>query len=129
MKNKLYTLGVTGFAAAVTFGLSPCGDDVTKYYDSEGAEVSISDTLLVSEVIKDYDTVKVVDVVTKYDTVSATEIVKSVDTVKTTVVVKDTIRDTINVEVVPQVPEAELVYGTVDLSWAQFFYGEIISVR
>lgn len=140
MKKSVLALRTAGFVAALTFGLTACGDDVTKYYDSEGNEISVTDTLLVTEVVKEQDTVKVseiikvpdtikvTEVVTVYDTVSATEVIKTLDTVKTTIVVKDTIHDTIDVEVIKEAPVADLMYGTVDLSFAQFFYGEVNDV-
>ena len=130
-----------GLSCALAFGLTACGDDVTKYYDSEGQEVSITDTLLVKEVVTKHDTivvtevvtkkdtVKVTDVITNKDTVKVTDVITKNDTVKTTIVIKDTIRDTIKVEVIPEIPKAELVYGTVNLSYAQFYYGEVNNVE
>lgn len=140
MKKSHLSLRMAGFAAAITFGLTACGDEVTKYYDSDGHEISVIDTLLVTEVVKEQDTikvsevikvpdtVKVTEVVTVYDTVSATEVIKTIDTVKTTIVVKDTIHDTISVEVIKEAPVEDLMYGTVALSYAQYFYGEINDV-
>jgi len=137
MNKSLLALRTAGFVAALTFGLTACGDDVTKYYDSEGNEISVTDTLLVTEVVKEQDTVKVseiikvpdtikvTEVVTVYDTVSANEVIKTLDTVKTTIVVKDTIHDTVNVEVIKEAPVADLMYGTVSLDYAQYFYGEV----
>jgi hypothetical protein len=151
--KKTNAIRTAGFACALAFGLTACGDDITKYYDSEGQELSVSDTLLVKEVVKDYDTivvtkvvtkkdtikvtdvitkrdtVKVTNVITKKDTVKVTDVITKKDTVKTTIVIKDTIRDTIRVEVIPEIPKVDLVYGTVNLSYAQFYYGEVNNVE
>lgn len=58
MKKSHLSLRMAGFAAAITFGLTACGDEVTKYYDSDGHEISEIDTLLVTEVVKEQDTIK-----------------------------------------------------------------------
>lgn len=150
--KKTTAIRTAGLSCALAFGLTACGDDVTKYYDSEGKEMSVIDTLLVKEVITDYDTIvvtevvtkkdtikatdvitkkdtiKVTDAITKKDTVKVTDVITKTDTVKTTIVIKDTIRDTIKVEVIPEIPEADLVYGTVNLTYAQFYYGEVNNV-
>lgn len=95
MKKSLLSLRTAGFAAALTFGLTACGDEVTKYYDSEGSEISVTDTLLVTEVVKEQDTITVTEVNKISDTVNITEIIKVPDTVKVSEVVK--IFDTVKV--------------------------------
>ena len=154
MKNKLIATGVLGVVSVL--GLSACGDDITKNYVSDPSAIVDGDTLTITEVVKNYDTLTSTEVVKKYDTLTVTEVVKkrdtvtvkeilkTLDTLKTTIVltdtvlktdtltstvlVRDTIRDTIKVEIVPEAPIEELVYGTVDLSYAQFYYGDINDV-
>ena len=129
MKKTLAT-GVLGLATA--FGLNACGDDITKNYASDASAVVDGDTLTITEVVKKYDTVTVSEVLKSLDTLKTTIVLKDTvtetDTLTSTVLVRDTIRDTIKVEVVPESPTEDLVYGTVDVSYAQFFYGDINDV-